>query len=117
MKKSNAKKAGGTLRLVVAIFFSVILVPVLLALVPAGGVAITASTMVSQERIEQIVTEARIPEEIYEVLMEEVEARASNGMLKAEVIEKLAKDSVKQKDIDKLVRTFIDGVRSGRAHV
>ena len=115
MKKSNAKKAGGTLRLVVAIFFSVILVPVLLALVPAGGVAITASTMVSQERIEQIVTEAHIPEEIYEVLMEEVEARASNGMLKAEVIEKLAKDSVKQKDIDKLVRTFIDGVYNDKS--
>ncbi len=114
MGNVSTKKTISTGRLVVAIIFSIILVPVLFALVPAGGVAITASSMVSQDRIEEIVDEARISEEIYDILMDEV-ANAESGFLKPEVIEDVAKDSIRQKDVDKIVRTIIDGVYNDKS--
>lgn len=115
MENVKTKNTRNTVRLVIAIFFSIILVPVLIALVPAGGVAITAINMATQQSVEQIADEARISEEIYDVLMEEVAVRSVGGVLKPEVIEELAKDSVKQKDVDKLVRAFIDGVYNDKS--
>lgn len=114
MENANEQKSKGTVLLVLAIVFSVIFVPVLLALVPLGGVAITASTMFSQESIEEIVDDAGISEEIYDTLMEEVE-NANSGFLKPEVIQEIAEDSIREKDIDKIIDTFIDCVYNNKS--
>lgn len=112
MKKNTT---SNTVWLVFCIIFSVIFVPILLVLVPTGGVAITASKMVSQESIEAMVDEARVSEEIYDLLMDEVSSNENTSFLKPEVIEDVAKDSIRQKDVDKIVRIVIDGVYNNKS--
>lgn len=110
MEELQTKKKGGKVCLVFAIIFSVLFVPMLLVLVPAGGAAITVSSMVSQKSIEEVIDEARISEEIYDVLLEEIGKEADTGFLKPEVIEDIAGDSIRQKDVDKIVDLFVDCV-------
>lgn len=115
MEYESSGGAGKTVLLILAVFFSFVFVPFLLMAVPVGGVVISATKMASQASIEQVVKEAGVSEEIFDLLMDEVEKQAPGGKLKPDVIERIAKDSIKKKDVDRIVRIFIDAVYNGRS--
>jgi len=113
--ENNDRSTGRSVLMVFAIVFSIIFVPILMALVPAGGMAITVTGMVSQEGIEKLLENAGISEELHELFLEEAMEEAAGGELRADVFERILKDCVKEKDIKKIVLLFVDAVYNGES--
>lgn len=110
-KKSNAFK---TVLLVFGIIFSVILVPGLILGIPVGGAVTALSQSVSQEGLETMVKEAKLSENLYTLMMDELEPEmAEVDELNPEFWNGLIKDSVSVDFIDGLITELVDCVYNG----
>lgn len=113
MESTNGRSTGKTIMRVFAIIFSVILVPALIFLVPAGGAVVTAVDMISKESIEKSIADAEIGKELYEECIREVMANSTIDELKDDVVENLLRNVIKQEDVESILQTFVDAVYTG----
>lgn len=113
MESTNGRSTGKTIMRVFAIIFSVILMPVLIFLVPAGGAVVTAVDMISKESIEKSIADAGIGKELYEECIREVMANGTIDELKDDVVENLLRNVIKSEDVESILQTFVDAVYTG----
>ncbi|MGN1084657.1 MAG: hypothetical protein ACI4QX_06615, partial [Lachnospiraceae bacterium] len=111
----NEKKnsTGRFVLLIFAVIFSVILVPVLFAMIPVGGTLTALSGLTSQERLEEVLEEAGLSENLYEAVMEEAVNENDAETLRAEEFERILRDSFTVGEFDKIILVFFDSMYNG----
>jgi len=112
----NEKKFNGvkTVLLVFGIIFSVFFVPGLIFGIPVGGALIGLSSTVSREHIENIMEEAGVSEQLFEILMTELgkENPAEEG-LRQEYWEDILQTSISRENIDEMIEGAIADIYNG----
>lgn len=110
-KRGNAFK---TVLLVFGIIFSVILVPGLIVGIPVGGAAVALSQSVSQDGIGKMVREAKLPEKVHQVVMDEVAKEVQKeDTLNHDFFEGMVRESITVETVDEIVTEFIDCMYNG----
>lgn len=115
MSSTNGNSTLKTILQVFAILFSIVLVPALIAIIPAGGAVVTAVDVVSQDNIEAVIEKAGVAGEIYRVAMEEtLKENAELEGIRKDVAEDFLKDTIRVEDVEDMIGAAIDSFYSGR---
>lgn len=115
MSSTNGNSTLKSILQVFAILFSIVLVPALIAIIPAGGVVVTAVDVVSQDNIEAVIEKAEVAGEIYSVAMEEaLKETAELEGIRKDVAEDFLKDTIRVEDVEDMIGAAIDSLYSGK---
>ncbi|MBQ8798654.1 MAG: hypothetical protein IJZ55_03700 [Lachnospiraceae bacterium] len=110
-KKTNVAKI--ILR-VFGIIFSIVLIPALTLWIPAGGALLGASEMITQEGIQQTVSDAKLGERILDVVEEEIMGEMHSEELKTEYMQSVLNDLITAEWVDSVISEVLDAVYYGR---
>lgn len=99
---------------VFGILFSIVLIPVLIAWIPAGGAMIGVSGIVSQESLVQMVSDAKLAERVLEAVEEEATGELHSEELKTEYMQSLLEDCITVEWVDSVIAEVLDAVYFGR---
>ena len=114
MSSTNGNSTLKSILQVFAILFSIVLVPALIAIIPAGGAVVTAVDVVSQDNIEAVIEKAEVAGEIYSVAMEEaLKETAELEGIRKDVAEDFLKDTIRVEDVEDMIGAAIDSLYSG----
>lgn len=115
MSSTNGNSTLKSILQVFAILFSIVLVPALIAIIPAGGAVVTAVDVVSQDNIEAVIEKAEVAGEIYSVAMEEaLKETAELEGIRKDVAEDFLKDTIRVEDVEDMIGAAIDSLYSGK---
>lgn len=111
------EKKDSALRIVLLVFgiiFSVILVPGLIIGIPVGGVMVGLSQSVSQEGIEAMIEEAKLSENVYQLVMDE----AKKGLQEQEDLQgafwgELVEECITLETVDGMITELVDSMYNG----
>ena len=109
----NKRSTGRTVLLVFAILFSIVFVPVLAVLPPAGGCATSLLEMMSLESLEGIAEESGWAEDLYGMIMEEAVDGVNAAQLDREVSEEIIRDCIRVEDVKQWLSLVIRGMYTG----
>ena len=111
MSSTNGNSTLKSILQVFAILFSIVLVPALIAIIPAGGAVVTAVDVVSQDNIEAVIEKAEVAGEIYSVAMEEaLKETAEWEGIRKDVAEDFLKDTIRVEDVEDMIGAAIDSL-------
>lgn len=115
MSSTNGNSTLKSILQVFAILFSIVLVPALIAIIPAGGAVVTAVDVVSQDNIEAVIEKAEVAGELYSVAMEEaLKETAELEGIRKDVAEDFLKDTIRVEDVEDMIGAAIDSLYSGK---
>lgn len=109
----NKRSTGRTVLLVFAIIFSIVFVPVLVALPPVGGCVTSLMEMTSLEGLKDIAEESGMAEELYEMVMEEALAGVNTTQLDRDVSEEIIRDCIRVEDVKQWLNLVLEGMYTG----
>lgn len=114
MENKNKSNPVKMILMVFGIIFSIVLIPGLIVGIPAGGAVIGVSGIISPDNLVRIVGEAKLAEQVLEMVEEEVLAEVQTDELKTEYIQSLTEDLITVEWVDSVISEVLDSLYFGR---